>query len=53
MERERVRVTVSGGWANGNPTTHSRILPWESQRTEEPGGPQSMGSHKSGTRLKN
>ena len=27
---------------------HSSILAWEISRTEEPGGPQSMGSQKSG-----
>ena len=27
--------------------THSRILAWEIPRTEEPGGPQSIGSQKS------
>ena len=26
--------------------THSGILAWEIQRTEEPGGPLSMGSHR-------
>ena len=29
--------------------THSRILPWEIPRTEEPGGLRSMGSKKRGT----
>ena len=33
--------------------THSSILIWEIPWTEEPGGPQSMGSQKSGTRLSN
>ena len=31
--------------------THSRILAWEIPWTEEAGGPQSMGSQKSWTRL--
>ena len=30
--------------------THSSILAWEIPRTEEPGGPQSIGSQKSQTR---
>ena len=29
-------------------TTHSSILAWEISRTEEPGGLQSMGSHRVG-----
>ena len=29
--------------------THSSIIAWEIQWTEEPGGPQSMGSQKSQT----
>ena len=29
--------------------THSSILAWEIPWTEEPGGPQSLGSHKSRT----
>ena len=33
--------------------THSSILIWEIPWTEEPGGPPSMGSQKSGTRLSN
>ena len=33
--------------------THSSILVWEIPWTEEPGGPQSMGSQKSQTRLSN
>ena len=31
--------------------THSSILAWEIPWTEEPGGPQSMGSQKSQTQL--
>ena len=31
--------------------THSSILAWEIPRTEEPGGLQSMGSQRVGTRL--
>ena len=31
--------------------THSSILAWKIQWTEEPGGPQSMGSQKSQTQL--
>ena len=30
-------------------TTHSNILAWRIPRTEEPGGPQSMGSQESDT----
>ena len=32
--------------------THSSILAWEIPRTEDPGGLQSMGSKKSGARLR-
>ena len=32
--------------------THSSIQAWEIPWTEEPGGPQSMGSQKSQTRLR-
>ena len=34
-------------------STHSSILAWEIPWTEEPGGLQSMGSHKSQTQLSN
>ena len=34
----------SSGGGNGNPLQYSRRIPW----TEEPGGPQSMGSQRVG-----
>lgn len=48
--------TQVGSLGQGDPqekemTTHSSILAWKTPWTEEPGGPQSMGSQKSQTRL--
>ena len=45
---------LSLGWEDAlekEMETHSRILAWEIQCTEEPGRPQSMGSQKSWIRL--
>ena len=37
---------LGGSSGEGNGTTHSSILAWRIPRTEEPGGPQSMGSQR-------
>ena len=53
----RMRETQVGSLGGEDPleeeemATHSSILVWEIPWTEEPGGPQSMGSQKSRTRL--
>ena len=38
-------VPASGRSLEKEVATHSSVLAWETPRTEEPGGPQSMGSH--------
>ena len=54
-QRRRSETQVrSLGWEDlleQGMASHSSILAWRIPRTEEPGGPQSMGSH-SQTRLK-
>ena len=44
-------IPGSGRSPEGGNGTHSTILAWEIPWTEETGGPQSMGSQKSQTRL--
>ena len=54
--RDSGKIPVWGRGRGGNPlekkmATHSSILAWESPRTEEPGGLQSMGSQRVGPDL--
>jgi len=41
-------IPGSGRSAEKEMATHSSILAWEIQRTEEPGGLQSIGTHRVG-----
>ena len=45
-------IPGSGRFSGEGMATHSSILAWESTRTEEPGGLQSIGSQRSQTRLR-
>ena len=40
---DRGSVPVSGRSPGGGQAAHPSVLAWRSPRTEEPGGPQSMG----------
>ena len=49
--QETEDVGLTPGWGRSlveDTATHSRILTWRTSWTEEPGGLQSMGSHRAG-----